>query len=265
MNRNMLRTTSIGCVLLGLCAAASAAPPAQRTTLSGLVGASDLVFEGQVNRIEYALSDPSGAEKTRTPYTFVTYRVDRVFFGSLDTQEITLRFIGGLDPQSMRYMSSSITPQFDLGDQDILFVQGNTQNLCPLAGNVDGRYRVIGGQVYTETGRAITLGEDGQVRIGARYALDEWQTTNVEGRIFTATADDSTKPLPSTAASADALRFMLTAESNGKRPVNAFVNAFADMPFPGPDMTPAAPPVAKPGEQGPAPADIDPTNPENKG
>ncbi len=265
MNRTSHHVLTLTALLLSSAGAALAQQPDQGRTLGGLVGASDLVFEGKVVNIEYALSDPSGAEGSRTPYTFVTYSVDQVFFGSVETAEITLRFIGGLNPVTMRYMSSSITPQFDLSDRDILFVQGNGERLCPLAGNLEGRYRLIGEQVYTESGRAVTLGDKGEVRIGARFNLEEWQTTTVQGRVFISTADDVSLELPSTATSAESLRIALTKQTAGKRPVNAFVNTSIEEPLPGPDLTPAAPPVAKPGEAAPVPASVDPTTPEPKG
>jgi hypothetical protein len=114
--------------------------------------------------------------------------------------QVTLQFLGGLNAQTLRYMASSQTPQFDLGDEDILFVQGNTTRPCPLVGNRDGRLRVIGGQLYTETGRAVLLAPDGALQFGARYRLPEVETTTAGGRPLTQqTPGPDTRELPSNA------------------------------------------------------------------
>jgi len=53
-----------------------------------------------------------------------------------------------------------------MGDYDILFVEGNTRRMCPLVGGVEGRLRIIRGQAYTETGRAVLMGNDGSLSSG---------------------------------------------------------------------------------------------------
>ncbi len=42
---------------------------------------ADLVIEGVVVDVRYVLSEPTGIEDDRIPYTFVTYRVDESFKG----------------------------------------------------------------------------------------------------------------------------------------------------------------------------------------
>lgn len=150
--------------------------------LQNLAAQADLVFRGTVVNIEYKLSEPEGPDGAQVPYTFVTYAVQDVLLGAVEGERVTLRFIGGLNPLTMRYTVRCGAPQFDLGDEDILFVQGNGESLCPLVEEAEGRLRLIGGQVYTESGRAVQFGPQGEFRLGARHRLPEIETTEVLGR-----------------------------------------------------------------------------------
>ena len=68
--------------------------------------------------------------------------------------ELTLRFEGGasdnLDPEGRRYLLVEMYPLFKVGDRDILFVEGNTQHPCPLAGCSSGRLRVMPDEQYPD-------------------------------------------------------------------------------------------------------------------
>lgn len=126
-------------------------PPSARS-LKEMMAQADLVFPGVVDNIEYVLSEPAGPEQVRVPYMLVTYRVARVFAGQAPGPRLTLQFIGGLNRQNMRYMAATETPQFDKGDEDIPFVQGNTMRPCPLVGNRHGRtFTLSCNNVYTTT------------------------------------------------------------------------------------------------------------------
>lgn len=211
-------------------------------SLETLAGDADLVFRGEIQDIRYAMSEPGGPEGTRVPHTFVTYRVDDVLRGDNPGLVLTLRFVGGLDQESLRYTTASHVPQFDVGDEDILFVRDNGQSICPLVGHDDGRLRVIGGQLYSETGRAVSLERDGTLLMGDRFRLPEVMSTTVLGRVFPRGLGPDLKDGPSDAMTAEALaeavdRMALPA------PAGAFASADAALPFDGPDMTPAAPPA----------------------
>jgi hypothetical protein len=219
----------------------------------GLAGQADLVFRGVVQGIQYRLSQPDGPEGTRVPYTFVTYRVDEVLRGENPGGQVTLRFIGGLHEETMRYMSASTVPRFDLGDEDILFVTGNGERLCPLVGEQRGRLRIVGGQVYTEDGHAVRLSASGELELGPRYALEEVMTTTVHGpsgsRVFHVGLGPDTLGGASDAVAPELVveciqGLDLPAETGG-----LFQSADPAAPFSGPDMTQAAPPVAKAGEE----------------
>jgi len=207
---------------------------------------SEVAFVGTVDKIEYALSEPARPGGSRIPHTFVTYRVEKVLAGELPSSFVTLRFIGGLDPVKMRIMSSTRTPQIDLGDRDILFVQGNTSRMCPLVGNLDGRFRIIGGRVYTEEGRSISLAPNGSLRLGPRYRLEDIETTTVCGRTF-GTTGFGPKALvpPGDAASEAELISVVQGAARGIETRKAFADADPSVPFAGPTMTAVPPPDAR--------------------
>jgi len=248
---------SLGLLLLTFAAIVSDVGSVQASSdqlsLKELLAQSEFAFVGRVDKIEYALSEPTGPEGVRVPHTFVTYRVEQVFLGEAPSGLVTLRFVGGLDPGKMRYMASTNTPQFDVGDHDILFVQGNTRRLCPLVGGVGGRLRVIDGQVYTETGRAVLMGSDGSLRYGGMYRLEEVLTTQVNGRpLSSLQMGPGASELPSNAVGAEELMGAIVDFSRNATSAQVFVNADLAVPFAGPDMTPAPPPAERSPER-PAP------------
>jgi len=251
--KSTAKSLKVGLLVLAFAAyaaAASAAMAAQPSkngrSVKDILAQCELAFSGSVENIEYALSEPTGPDGVRIPHTFVTYRVDEVLAGEAANGWVTLRFVGGLDPETMRYMSSSRTPLFDLGDHDILFVQGNTKKMCPLVGDRKGRLRVIDGQLYSETGRSVLLNKDGSLKYGSRYQLEEVETTTIEGRTFvTQKRGPKTKSLPSKAVKAAELKAMAKKLAKGLKPKKAVVNADPAFAFAGPAGTPSPPPVAE--------------------
>jgi len=238
-------------LMLGLVAAIASGggttqAPSGRRSLKEMLARSELAFIGRVEKIEYLLSEPTPPEGVRVPHTFVTYRLEQVFLGQAPGGQVTLRFVGGWDARKMRYMTSSNTPQFDVGDNDILFVEGNTKRMCPLVGGVEGRLRIIRGQAYTETGRAVLMGNDGCLLSGGKYRLEEVSITNVNGRPFsTLTIGPGAMESPSSAVGAEKLMAAIADLARDVEPAQVFVNADRAAPFAGPDMTPAPPPAEK--------------------
>ena len=139
---------------------------------------ADLVFEGVVERVEYAFSDPQGGTHPRIPHTFVTYRIEDVIRGDVQGDTITLRFIGGRGDEAKFLMASEL-PLFDVGDRDVLLVSGNTESGCPLVGCANGRFRVIQGHVFNDDGQAVELDSAGKLALGAYYDLPEVMTHKV--------------------------------------------------------------------------------------
>ena len=217
--------------------------------LREMVSQAELVFRGTVEDIQYELSEPGGPEGRRVPYTFVTYFVDEVVHGQVDGNRATLRFLGGLNHENMRYMAASNAPQFDVGDEDILFVAGNGQQMCPLVGNHRGRLRVIADRLYTEHGREVSLGKGGKLEIGPRHGLEEVLSTRVRSQIgtkeFRRKVKADTVDGPSKSARPGELIRQMRELKVQARPGKAFANADPRGALSAPDMRPAAAPMRK--------------------
>lgn len=248
---------------VGVCVAAGAAALATGAvaqpaplTLKSMTAQADLVFRGSVDGIEYVMSTPGGPEGTRVPYTFVTYRVAEVLRGENPGETVTLRFIGGLDKETGLVMGGSIIPRIDVGDEDLLFVRGNTKKMVPLVGATDGLFRIVGGQVYSEMGEAVTINDKGGIDVGEQYRLDEVETSKVGDEVTKIRFNPGVKELPSDAATVDAFVARVRELAGQAGPAGQFVSADPAQPVAPPDMTPAPPPAAKPGENVPAPADL---------
>lgn len=224
----------------------------RRVDVDALAQDSDLVFHGVVTEIQYKLCEPTGPEQAQVPYTFITYAVQEVLQGSPAGEHVTLQFVGGWDARDNTFMSCSNVPQFDVGDEDVLFVRGNTHRLCPLTGGAGGRFRIIGGQVFTDTGREILLSEYDELCIGALREFDEVLTTNVmDGEMTLRKEFCTAESLP--VAGADAVSSELFVERIMRSdrellPAGAFVDADPQLPVSGPDMTPVPPPADDPGD-----------------
>ncbi|HYC46631.1 MAG TPA: hypothetical protein VED01_14250 [Burkholderiales bacterium] len=175
-----------------------------------LAAHAELVFVGTVTAITYRSSEPvvltddAGAavldddghpvlrDGSETPHTFVTYRIARVLKGRTGSSEITLRFFGGLadepwvevDDQGNTVTApmavwSSLTPRFDVGDHDILFVEGNTDHDCPLVQCAEGRVRLLD---TLGRGRPMAYNEEGQQFL--RVRSPETRTIEVVPGLF---------------------------------------------------------------------------------
>jgi hypothetical protein len=249
----IIQSMKIGFLMLVLAAFATAAsaqmtaqPSNNQLSIKDMVAQAELVFAGRVEKIQYALSEPTGPNGARIPHTFVTYRVEEVFAGEAHGNLVTLRFIGGLDPETMHYLSTSRTPLMDLGDQDILFVQGNTEKMCPLVSDFKGRLRVIKGQVYSETGRSILLDKKGSIKHGPRYRLDEVEKNTIGGRTLTMKKlGPKVKSLPSDAVGSATLKELVKKSAKEHKRKKAFVDADPFSVFAGPDLTPAPMPAVE--------------------
>ena len=141
-------------LLLAQASAALAGPP-RRADINDQLKDAELVFLGVVKGIDFRLSQPN-AGTGGTPFTFVTYRIQRVLKGQSPGAEITLRFIGGWRDND-RLMVGSEMPLFDVGDRDVLLVRGNGRSICPTVGCSQGRFRVIRERVYGEAGHEVKL------------------------------------------------------------------------------------------------------------
>jgi hypothetical protein len=169
--------------LLGLIliAGSASADEVGSSFIEGLIKAQ-LVFEGEVVDVRYRLSTPTAVNRAAIPHTFVTYRIDHVYKGSVadNTRSetpatVTLRFIGG-EGVNDEYMTVSGQPLFDVGDHDLLMAVGNGENICPLTNCQHGRYRIIDNYVYNEDGQEIVSTADAPVVYGKFHELRDVTT-----------------------------------------------------------------------------------------
>lgn len=177
-----MRTTALfaagGVLAAGLSLCMLANQPAYASSMDALTQdqiarQADLVFQGQVIAVDYRMSK-TGPGLASIPHTFVTYRIDHLLKGrSQNGVLITLRMQGGPVPGSDRAMLIAGAPNFDIGDNDLLFVSNNGNALIPLVGWSQGRYRIINDKAYSDDGREVFLDKDNRVVLGAVQPLPD--------------------------------------------------------------------------------------------
>lgn len=118
-------------------AVAARATSVQPPTFSELVDESDGIYRGRVVSVDpRRAATPDGTSLIKT---FVTFAIERALKGPA-RDEIVLELLGGtiggesLDVGGM--------PRFSAGQREILFVQRNGIQFCPLVRLAHGRYRV---------------------------------------------------------------------------------------------------------------------------
>jgi hypothetical protein len=143
---------------------------------------ADFIFEGVVTAVDYKSSRPAGTGARAMPHTFVTFEIHKVYKGNPGSlQTLTLRFLGGATGVGGRVLEVSGYPLFDVGDHDILLMERNTKKSCPLALCAQGRFRIINGLVYSDSGNEVDLMPDGAMAYGPEHRLPEIDTDMVGG------------------------------------------------------------------------------------
>ncbi|MFZ5548898.1 MAG: hypothetical protein ACOZJX_09405 [Pseudomonadota bacterium] len=146
-----------------LLAAGVAAPAmAGAPDLNELAASARVVVHSRVSKVDYGWTEAGGAGQPAVPQTIVTFEVVRPLVGSVASGSFSLRFIGGPDGQG-RFMRASHVPVFQPGDEDILFVRNGGEKGCALAGCMDGRFRLLNGQVHDGHGVPVQAIESGRV------------------------------------------------------------------------------------------------------
>jgi len=157
---------------LALGAGMSSQPAAASTlvplTLRDRVERAELIAEATVLQVRYRMSVVAAEDHVALPHTFVSFRIERLIHGSAaGGDEVTLRFLGGRDPQGRTLFVGGI-PQFRVGDREILFVERNGERMCPVVGWEQGRFRVFDGDVFDEHGRELWFTPDQGIIAGPR-------------------------------------------------------------------------------------------------
>jgi len=98
---------------------------------------SDYVVRGRVVALRNEIRVRDGRE---VPFTLVDVEVKQVIAGEAP-ERVTLSMLGGTTSDGSELRVEGV-PQFTVGDEDILFVQGNGTNYYPLYAVMHGRYPV---------------------------------------------------------------------------------------------------------------------------
>ena len=106
-------------------------------TFDELVAEATTIFRGEVIDVRSEWRD---ARPARTIVTLVTFRVETVIKGS-QLLETSVEILGGTVGGATLKIAG--TPQFRIGDRDILFVNDTGQSVSPIVGFMHGRFPVV--------------------------------------------------------------------------------------------------------------------------
>jgi hypothetical protein len=120
--------------LLPLRVAATTVVPPQ---FDELVNESDYIVRGVVKSVRCELLDVQGRGRI---YTFVEFEVREVIAGT-PPSPLVLRMLGGQVGDMVLEVDGA--PKFTVGQEDILFVQGNGRQFVPLTAVMHGRYPIL--------------------------------------------------------------------------------------------------------------------------
>ncbi|MGH7945022.1 MAG: hypothetical protein ACREF9_08450 [Opitutaceae bacterium] len=104
-----------------------------------LVAEADAIYRGRVTSVQARRVERVDGEGSVIK-TFVTVAVERALKGPEEAQ-VTLEFLGGTVGDET--MTVTGMPKFNVGAREIVFVQKNGVQFCPLVALMHGRYRVV--------------------------------------------------------------------------------------------------------------------------
>lgn len=148
---------------------AAAAVPLSATTVipptfEQLVDQAEVIFQGTVTKTD---SQWIGEGDQRRIVTYVTFHVKDALKGS-PGKNFTMRQLGGtVDGETMMIDDA---PVFNVGDEDILFVENNGSQVVPLVGIMHGRFHVRKDDAGREL---VTTNEDQPLNDVSRLGHEE--------------------------------------------------------------------------------------------
>jgi hypothetical protein len=105
--------------------------------LGRLVNDSDLIFQGKVKTVD---SEWDG--QRTTIWTYVTFQIDEIIKGNWSESEITLKLPGGaIKKEDIRLQASGV-PQFQEGEEVLIFCDTENRTGSPIIGWSQGRFRI---------------------------------------------------------------------------------------------------------------------------
>ena len=105
-------------------------------TFEQLVDQAEVIFQGTVTKTN---SQWIGEGDQRRIVTYVTFEVKDALKGSPGKSYTVRQFGGTVDGETMMIDGA---PVFNVGDEDILFVENNGSQVVPLVGLMHGRFHV---------------------------------------------------------------------------------------------------------------------------
>jgi len=144
------------CIILVLCfTVCSLASSVAQVSFEQMVKTSELIFQGRVSNIICQLDSPNAI------HTYVTFEVDDVFKGALQSRTITLRYLGGTVGNRTLHVSDVVTPA--IGEAGIYFVESVAHPQAhPLYGWDQGHFVLVRDKndrterVFSRSGSPIT-------------------------------------------------------------------------------------------------------------
>jgi len=137
-------------------------------TFPDLVGDADSIYQGRVKSVESRRVERAEGSIIKT---YVTLVVDQALKGS-EQSEVILEFLGGTVGDET--LSVSGMPKFVVGGEEILFVQKNGRQFCPLVAMMHGRYRVerdATGRRYVARENRAPLLDEGEVALPMKESV----------------------------------------------------------------------------------------------
>jgi len=160
---NRVRLTLVWVLILAFAAmplrATSVVPP----QFAELVNRSDYVVRGRVKALNYESRMSGGRELI---FTKIEVEVLEVIAGT-PPESVVLVMLGGKSGD--RELVVAGVPQFKVGDEDILFVQGNGRNFYPLYAVMHGKYPVkrdqATGRRFVTRSNEVPLGDVAEIAL----------------------------------------------------------------------------------------------------
>lgn len=137
-------------VFAAMCVTATTVIP---PTFEQLVGQAEVIFQGTVTNVK---STWEGEGAQRHIATYVTFEVGESVKGDA-ASSYTIRMLGGTVGDETMLITD--TPNFKVGDREILFVEHNFDQFVPLVGIDHGHFRV---QRDEQAGRDILVNGHGE-------------------------------------------------------------------------------------------------------
>lgn len=165
-------------------------------TFQQLVQQAEVIFQGTVTNVRSTWEGEGGQ---RHISSYVTFQVQDSLKGTPGAT-YTIKMLGGTVGEDSFVITDA--PQFQVGDNDVLFVENNGQQFVPLVGIMYGRFQV---QHDVQTARDIVLSNEGgpvqnvamlgraegsEVSAGPTMALDDFKAA-IKTELNTANAQPS--------------------------------------------------------------------------